>query len=88
MWRAAPARAPARMMCASGGEDTAMASVQRKLTDALAPQSLDVVPTYGDPNGSHVSIRVVSEGLNVVKRHKLVYKVCARRQRWLECDVV
>lgn len=43
---------------------------------AVNPTDLTVTPSYGDPNGSHVSIKVVSEmfeGLNVVKRHKLVY---------------
>jgi stress-induced morphogen len=58
-------------------EDSVVASVERKLTEALQPESLSVIPAYGDPNGSHVSISVVSdvfEGLNVVKRHKMVYK--------------
>lgn len=68
-----------RMMCASPeAPDTVMESVKRKLSDALSPDRLNVVPTYGDPNGSHVSIEVVSkafEGLNVVKRHQAVYKV-------------
>jgi stress-induced morphogen len=78
-WRARPAGAPpARMMCAGGGGDgTVMAAVERKITAALAPTSLVVTPAYGDPNGSHVSIHVVSDafdGLNVVKRHRLVYK--------------
>lgn len=68
-----------RMMCAtSGAPDTVMETVKRKLSDALSPERLTVTPTYGDPNGSHVSIEVVSnafEGLNVVKRHQAVYKV-------------
>ena len=58
-------------------DDTVMARVHQKIADALSPQSLSVQPTYGDPNGSHVSINVVSqafEGKNVVKRHQLVYK--------------
>lgn len=58
-------------------DDNVMARVERKISDALSPKSLSVNPTYGDPNGSHVSIRVVSdmfEGKNVVKRHQLVYK--------------
>jgi stress-induced morphogen len=58
-------------------DESVVSSVERKLTDALKPESLSVIPAYGDPNGSHVSINVVSdafEGLNIVKRHKLVYK--------------
>lgn len=64
-----------------GGEgegDTVMATVEKKLTDAFKPHSLSVIPAYGDPNGSHVSIDVVSdafEGMNTVKRHRMVYKV-------------
>lgn len=66
-------------MCASAppSDDTVMAGVEKKLTAALSPTELDVIPAYGDPNGSHVSIRVVStafDGLNMVKRHRLVYK--------------
>lgn len=58
------------------GQDTVMAQVERKLMDALSPEKLVVTPTYDDPNGSHVSIYVVSdvfEGDNVVKRHRKIY---------------
>lgn len=58
-------------------DDTVMSSVKTKISEALNPTRLEVTPTYGDPNGSHVSITVVSdafEGLNVVKRHRVVYK--------------
>lgn len=63
---------------AGGGEggDTVVSTVERKIKEAVNPTDLTVTPSYGDPNGSHVSIKVVSEmfeGLNVVKRHKLVY---------------
>ena len=60
------------------GEDTVMKTVHQKISDALNPTRLQVVPTYDDPNGSHVSITVVSDafqGLNIVKRHQAVYKV-------------
>lgn len=72
---ASRARPPTRMMCAAS--DTVMATVEKKITAALEPASLVVTPAYGDPNGSHVSIHVVSkafDGLNLVKRHRLVYK--------------
>ena len=39
---------------------------------------LEVIPAYGDPNGSHVTITVVSkafEGKRPVQRQQLVYKV-------------
>lgn len=59
------------------GEDSTMATIEQKISAALSPTRLSVVPTYGDPKGSHVTITVVSdmfEGLNMVKRHKAVYK--------------
>ena len=59
-----------------GGEDTVIATLEQKLTKALEPTKLVVAPTYGDPNGAHVSIYVVSSafaGQNVVKRHRTVY---------------
>ncbi len=58
--------------------DTVMGTIEKKLSDALAPERLEVTPTYGDPQGAHVSIEVVSsafEGMAVVKRHQAVYKV-------------
>jgi stress-induced morphogen len=90
-WRAPILRSPANTaqvcpaqvrMVSSGtnpgiSDESVVSSVERKLTEALKPESLSVIPAYGDPNGSHVSINVVSdafEGLNIVKRHKLVYK--------------
>ena len=42
---------------------------------------LEVVPAYGDPNGSHVTIRVVSdafEGKRSLQRQQMVYKVRVR----------
>ncbi len=54
-----------------------MGTVEKKLTAALNPKKLIVTPAYDDPNGSHVSIYVVSDifqDLNMVKRHRIVYK--------------
>jgi stress-induced morphogen len=37
-----------------------------------------VIPAYGDPNGSHVTITVVSkkfEGKRALQRQQMVYKV-------------
>eukprot|EP00871_Galdieria_phlegrea_P006048 jgi/Galph1/930/GphlegSOOS_G5724.1 len=51
--------------------------VERKLRQALEPSFIEVTPSFDDPNGSHVSIRIVSEkfdNLPSVKRHQLVYK--------------
>ncbi|PXF44583.1 Protein BOLA4, chloroplastic/mitochondrial [Gracilariopsis chorda] len=62
---------------APGEEDTSMSAVHRKITAALNPSHLEVIPTYGDPNGSHVTIKVVSDqfqGVSPVKRHQMVYQ--------------
>ena len=59
-------------------EDSVMTAVEQKIAEALAPTRLSVIPTYGDPKGSHVTITVVSDkfkDLNMVKRHQAVYKV-------------
>mmetsp|Transcript_11515 Transcript_11515/g.47941 ORF Transcript_11515/g.47941 Transcript_11515/m.47941 type:complete len:84 (+) Transcript_11515:614-865(+) len=48
-----------------------------KLTEALKPLQLNITPAYGDPNGSHITIEVVSdsfEGESVVARHRMIYK--------------
>lgn len=62
-----------------------MHTIEQKITDALSPTRLSVVPTYGDPKGSHVTINVVSaqfEGWSMVKRHQAVYKAI-----WDELEV-
>lgn len=45
---------------------------------ALSAVKCEVIPAYGDPNGSHVTINVVSaafEGKRSVQRQQMVYKV-------------
>lgn len=59
------------------GEDTVQSAIEGKITATLSPSRLVVVPKHGDPNGSHVTIEVVSEafeGLSMMKRHQAVYK--------------
>mmetsp|Transcript_56547 Transcript_56547/g.61222 ORF Transcript_56547/g.61222 Transcript_56547/m.61222 type:complete len:157 (-) Transcript_56547:195-665(-) len=49
---------------------------KQKISDALKADHVKVVGAYDDPNGSHISITVVSskfEGKRVVQRQKLVY---------------
>ncbi|EME32378.1 uncharacterized protein Gasu_04670 [Galdieria sulphuraria] len=61
----------------SSSNDTVVERVEQKLREALSPKFLQVTPAFDDPNGSHVSIRVVSEkfeNLTSLKRHQLVYK--------------
>ncbi|KAK4524233.1 hypothetical protein GAYE_SCF02G2132 [Galdieria yellowstonensis] len=60
-----------------GSGSTVVQRVEQKLQEALHPKFLQVIPAFDDPNGSHVSIRVVSdkfENLSSLKRHQLVYK--------------
>ncbi|EKX54527.1 hypothetical protein GUITHDRAFT_100004 [Guillardia theta CCMP2712] len=59
-------------------EDTVMSTIEKKITSELKPVKLEVIPAYGDPNGSHVTINVVSqafEGKRAVQRQQMVYKV-------------
>lgn len=61
-----------------GGPDmTPIDEARRRIAEALSPTELDVSSTHDDPNGSHITIRVVSsefEGKNRVQRQRLVYK--------------
>ncbi len=55
-----------------------MQSMQAKIQEALAAQSVSVQDVYGD--GRHVSIDVVSDafdGKNAVQRQRMVYKACS-----------
>ena len=54
------------------------------MTAELKPVKLEVIPAYGDPNGSHVTILVVSdafEGKRSLQRQQMVYKVRRNRAR-------
>lgn len=69
-----------RGLCAAAadGPDTSVVDVcQQKIQDALEADNVVVTGAYDDPNGSHVSIEVVSslfEGKRPVQRQQLVYK--------------
>ena len=66
-------------------EDTLLT---RDMTAELKPVKLEVIPAYGDPNGSHVTILVVSdafEGKRSLQRQQMVYKV--RRNRARGCNI-
>jgi stress-induced morphogen len=54
-----------------------VASARSKIKHDLQATSLEVSSTHDDPNGSHITINVVSplfEGVNRVKRQQMVYK--------------
>lgn len=60
-----------------GAGDSLVSRVEGKIRAALEPVALEVTPTFGDPNGSHVTIAVVSkkfDGLRMMPRHQMVYK--------------
>jgi stress-induced morphogen len=66
------------MMSETSG-DTVVDGMIKKLEKEFSPVKLEVIPAYGDPNGSHVTISIVSktfEGKRAVQRQQLVYKVC------------
>ena len=55
----------------------AVDSARQKISDALTPTELSVTAAFDDPNGSHITIDVVSdkfEGVSRVKRQQMVYK--------------
>jgi stress-induced morphogen len=58
--------------------DTSIVSIcQEKIRKALGTTDVKVTGAYDDPNGSHISIQVVSplfEGKRAVQRQQLVYK--------------
>jgi stress-induced morphogen len=73
-----PLRKGGLRMMSEGSGDTVVDGMVKKLEKELSPVKLEVTPVYGDPNGSHVTIHVVSkvfEGKRAVQRQQLVYKV-------------
>jgi stress-induced morphogen len=70
----------ARGMSTTSGDDadTSIVSIcQEKIQKALETKDVIVTGAYDDPNGSHISIQVVSpmfEGKRAVQRQQIVYK--------------
>jgi len=61
-----------------GGDDTTVvATCTAKISKALETEQVTVTGAYDDPNGSHISIIVVSdmfEGKRIMSRQQMVYK--------------
>ena len=58
-------------------EDTVVSRCTQKIKDAVVPVKLVVQAAHDDPNGSHITVEVVSkefEGQRTVQRQRLVYK--------------
>jgi acid stress-induced BolA-like protein IbaG/YrbA len=74
----------ARLFSTTGAETTSTGPsivdiCQQKIQEALGADSVQVTGAYDDPNGSHISIQVVSdkfEGKRPMQRQQMVYKVC------------
>ena len=67
----------ARFMSSSTGETSVVDVCTEKIRDALGTSEVKVTGAYDDPNGSHVSIEVVSdkfEGKRAMQRQQMVYK--------------
>lgn len=65
------------MTTGSDGETTIVQKCTTKIMEALQTDDVKVTGAYDDPNGSHISIEVVSslfEGKRAVQRQQLVYK--------------
>ncbi len=63
----------------AGGEQSPIATAKEKIRLALKPAHLSVTSTHDDPNGSHISITVVSEmfeGVSRVKRQVSTVSAC------------
>ncbi|KAL7569294.1 hypothetical protein ACA910_016841 [Epithemia clementina (nom. ined.)] len=62
----------------TGSPETSVVEIcKQKIQDALEADEVKVTGAYDDPNGSHISIEVVSskfEGKRPVQRQQLVYK--------------
>ena len=61
----------------SMGEDTVVARCTEQIKAMLKPVKLQVTSSNDDPNGAHINVECVStefEGLNSMKRQRLVYK--------------
>lgn len=62
----------------SDGPDTSIVDIcTEKISKALESDQVKVTGAYDDPNGSHISIEVVSDkfsGKRAVQRQQLVYK--------------
>lgn len=71
-------RAPlARSMSHSASDGTIVEICRKKIADALGTDNVKVQGAFDDPNGSHVSIEVISdkfEGKRAVQRQQMVYK--------------
>jgi stress-induced morphogen len=66
-----------RAMSADAPDTSIVDICSQKIKDALEATDVKVTGAYGDPNGSHISIEVVSskfQGKRAVQRQQLVYK--------------
>jgi len=66
----------ARFMSSSPPDTSIVDICKQKISDHLGTDNVKVTGAYDDPNGSHISIEVVSskfEGKRAVQRQKLVY---------------
>jgi len=67
-----------RFFSTADGPDTSVVETcTEKIKEALGTDKVTVTGAYDDPNGSHISIEVVSdkfEGKRAVQRQQMVYK--------------
>ena len=75
-----PFRAPsfiARSMSTNAGDGSIVDRCKAKISEALETDDVVVTGAYDDPNGSHISVKVVSslfEGRRPMQRQQMVYK--------------
>jgi BolA-like protein 1 len=67
----------ARSMSTTAGEGSIVDRCKAKISQALETDDVVVTGAYDDPNGSHISVKVVSakfEGKRAMQRQQMVYK--------------
>lgn len=70
-------RSFARAMSGDSPDTSIVDICSQKIKDALDASDVKVTGAYDDPNGSHISVEVISskfEGKRAVQRQQLVYK--------------
>lgn len=75
--RSASSRLFSTTLDGSGPDRTVVGTCTEKIKQALNTDTVTVEGAYDDPNGSHISIKVVSEqfeGKRAVQRQQMVYK--------------
>ena len=76
-WSLVAPRSSSSTGTGSSNDATIVSICKRKIEQALGTDQVQVTGAYDDPNGSHISVMVVSDkfaGKRAVQRQQMVYK--------------